>query len=394
MRILVLLVASLLSLPLFAQLSFNQSEIKLVHGLLQEKAPNLSLRQAQERLLENAFLFAQAKLRQPAILHKQSAVGFSSDYHTRRFALVLLKSNFDLPVIPPLDDKSFASYTSKWLLDSLPKYPSDNTYSQQQLTRLARVDLTHLAGAPLTLATLMSEQSMQNRYQLHQGEISLFKSLIAEHRRFNLTMHLLADKLQTQGLSKLRILEIAKAELLRPVMLTYFGVLHSMHGEHSIYVEQLQTKITQQQINDYFRANKNDFRYIDQVRSQAVHFKAKDQATQFYNYAKKHSFKQALNKFKLQDLFTQTQGVVKRQKRSSWTEQLVFSLMPGTLSKPVRTPQGEWLVATTLERHYTYYQANSETVKYQAKIALTDALAKTEYKKLKTKWLRQHKAAL
>ncbi|WP_234401205.1 peptidyl-prolyl cis-trans isomerase [Pseudoalteromonas sp. T1lg23B] len=391
---LVLLVASLFSLPLFAQLNFSQSEIKLVHNVLQEKAPSLSLRQAKERLLENAFLLAQAKRHQPAILHKQSAVGFSSDYHARRFTLVLLKSQFDLPNVPALDDNAFAPYTSLWLLDNLPNYPSNNIYSQQQLAQLERVDLTHLANAPLTLATLMNEQSMQNRYKLHQGEINLFKSLIAEHRRFNLTMQLLADKLQTMGLSKQRLLEIAKAELLRPVMLTYFGVLHSMHGEHSAYVEQLQAKITQQQINDYFKANKNDFRYIAQVHSQAVLFKEKEQASQFYHYAKQHSFEQALSQFKQRDLFAQTDGLVKRKQQNSWAEQLAFSLLPNKLSKPVRTPQGEWLVATTLKRQYSYYQADSETVKYQAKIALTDSLATAEYEKLKKQWFRQHKATL
>ncbi|OHU89315.1 MULTISPECIES: peptidyl-prolyl cis-trans isomerase [Pseudoalteromonas] len=394
MHILVLLLAGLLSLPLFAQHSFSQSEIKLVHKVLQKKQPSLSVKQAKERLFENAFLLAQAKLRQPTILHKQSAIGFSTDYHARRFALVLLKSEFNLPDTLPLDGKSFAPYTTSWLSQNLPDYPSDNTYSEPQLARLERIDLTHLVGAPLTLATLMNEQSMQNRYKLHQGDIDLFKSLIAEHRRFNLTLHSLSDKLQKLGLSKQRLLEIAKAELLRPVMLNYFGVLHSMHGEHSDYVEQLQNKITQQHIDNYFKANKDDFKYIAQVNAQAVLFPDRDMASKFYDYAINYSFSQALTQFKLQDLFAQSQGVVKRQKQNSWAEQLVFSLLPEKLSRPVRTPNGEWLIAVTLKRHYAYYQADSETVKYQAKIALTDNLAKAEYAELRAQWLKQNKAML
>ncbi|NOU52458.1 peptidyl-prolyl cis-trans isomerase [Pseudoalteromonas sp. JBTF-M23] len=394
MPILVLLLASFISLPIFANVTFEKAEVKLVQQILKEKEESITFNQTHSRLLENTFLLEQAKQRNPAILVRQSAVGFSSNFHARRYTLTLLKSQFPLPHIPKLNDKVWQPYSSQWLQTQLPSYPSNNVYTELELMRLAKVDLSHLADGKLTLATLMSEQSMQNRYKLHQGDIELFKSLVAEHRRFNLIMKGLNNKLQAQHLSPNKLINIAKAELLRPTMLTYFGVAHSLHAERSDYLDELQQRITEQAVHGYFAKNKQKFRFIEKVQANAVLFEDKAKAEQFQSYALAHSFDQAVTHFKQVDLFAVDKGLVKRQKNSSWAQQVVFSLQPNQLSKPIRSPQGQWLVAHTKQRFYAYYDKDSETVKYQAKLALTDALAKKAYAELKKHWFEQHNIKL
>ncbi|CAH9064134.1 hypothetical protein PSECIP111951_03056 [Pseudoalteromonas holothuriae] len=394
MRSLVLLLASFLSLPTYANTSFSDTEIKLVHSVLREKDTNITLQQTKYRMVENAFLLEQATQLHPSILKRQSPVGFSSDHHARRYTLSLLKGQFNLPTATKINAKMWQPYSAKWLKSNLPAYPSNNTYTTDQLAKLDKIDLSHLAKKPLTLALLMSEQSMQNRYRLHQGDINLFKSLINEHHRFNLIMQTLSTSLNAQGLSQQKLEHIAKAELLRPVMLSYFGVLHSMHGARSAYVEALQQSITNRQINDYFQANKQSFKYIKKVKANAVFFKSKVQAEQFYKYALKYDFARAVTHFKQNDIFAKTQGIVERQNKSSWAHQVAFSLQPQQLSKPIRTPQGQWFVAQTLSRFYDYYDKESETVKYQAKLALTEVLAKNAYQKHKAKWIKSNNITL
>ncbi|MBD1581467.1 peptidylprolyl isomerase [Pseudoalteromonas sp. S16_S37] len=394
MHILVLLLASLISLPIFAQVTFTQAETKLVHQILKEKDASITLSQTRARLLENAFLFEQAKQHNSTILTRQSAVGFSSDFHARRYTLTLLKNQFALPQVAMLGDKVWHPYSSQWLQTSLPRYPNNNVYAESDLARLDKIDLSHLAAGKLTLATLMSEQSMQNRYKLHQGDIELFKSLVAEHRRFNLIMQQLNDKLNAQGLSQDKLEYIAKAELLRPTMLTYFGVTHSLHGERSDYLDKLQQRITAQAVHNYFEKNKQNFRYIDKVQANAVLFTDKAKAEQFHRYAQAHPFEQAIIHFKQVDLFAAEKGLVTRQKNSSWAQQVAFSLPPNQLSKPIRSPQGQWLVTSTKQRFYAFYDKDSETVKYQAKLALTEVMAKKAYTELKNHWFEQHNIKL
>ncbi|BBN80860.1 hypothetical protein PA25_08450 [Pseudoalteromonas sp. A25] len=388
MRVLLLFLASFICLPTFAQALFNSAEVKLVQQLLKKKNPAITLVQTESRLLENAFLLDQAKQRIPKVLTKQSPVGFSSDYHARRYTLSLLTSQFTLPSIPELDTNAWRSYSSKWLTTHLPSYPSNNTYTQAQLKKLETINLSHLVSGPLTLATLMAEQSMQNRYKLHQGDIALFKTLIGQHRRFNLIIHKLTDKLTAQNLSSKKLKEIAKAELLRPVMLTYFGVAHSLHGERSDYLEAIQIRIEEQAIHRFYENNKHNFKYIQKVQASGALFKDKVKAEQFHKYASDHDFNQALLHFKQVDLFANEKGLVQRQKHNAWTQQVVFSLPTNQLSKPIRSPNGLWFVAQTTRRFYEYYDKDSETVKYQARLALTDAMAKAAYHELKTNWLK------
>ena len=395
MRGIFILLASLFSLPTMAIItSFSESEVALMHTVFSQHQSDFTRHSTQARLNENQYLLAQAHKHQPRLLTRQADVGYATVFHTRRYVLSLLKSHFtdiNLPSAPKID---WSLYTKTALLADLPPYPNDNQYSPMQLTQLESINLAPLTGMPFTLAELMLEQSMQNRYKLHQGDYALFKKLIGDIRQYHHLVTSLATHLTRSGIALKHLNLIAVGELLRSPMLNYFGVQSHMHGERSPYVEVLKRKITHSDITAFYVKNKADFKHKSRVTASGVLFSTSQAATAFKQVAQATSFKKALKQYALKSIFSDTQGKVTRKQNSQWAHQVVFSLKESLLTGPIRSPDGKWLVAQTHHIKFDYYAIDSETVRYQATLALIEDLAQQTYRQNKQAWLKTHKLSL
>lgn len=375
-------------------ISFSESEIALMHSAYAQHQSDFTRQSTKSRLNENQYLLAQANKLQPHLLIRQADVGYATEFHTRRYVLSLLNNHFTDIKFLPAPKIDWSHYTKASLLADLPPYPNDNQYSPMQLTQLETVNLIPLTGMSFTLAQLMLEQSMQNRYKLHQGDYALFKKLVSDIAQYHHLVTSLATHLKHSGISLQHLQLIAQGELLRSPMLNYFGVKSHMHGERSTYVEALKQQITQTDIAAFYKKNKADFKHKQSVTASAVFFSSPQAATEFKQAAQASSFKQALKQYALESLFADTQNKVTRQQNSHWSHQVVFNLKESLLVGPIRSPDGKWLVAQTHHIKFGYYPINSETVRYQATLALIEDLAQQTYRQNKQAWLNTHKLSL
>ncbi|MBQ4847501.1 peptidylprolyl isomerase [Pseudoalteromonas sp. MMG005] len=391
----IIVLVSFLSLPTLAKKqTFSQAEITLMHAIYQQHQPNFDSEDTRNRLSENLFLLSQAKQHQPHLLQRQADVGFSTEFHVRRYVMTLLQNAVPSAVLPTPPAPDWSRYSTWKLSQDLPNYPNNNHYTHAQLQQLTTVDLSFLVGAQLTLADLMLEQSMQNRYKLHQGDYALFQKLITQHRDYHHKVKYLAKRLKQANISLANLNKIATAELIRSPMLSYFGVQSQMHGERSEYVDRLKSQITNKHIANFYLKHKADFKHKSNVIASAVLFESQNKAKNFNTDVKKLGFKNALLQHNKQNLFADTQGKLARHNATQWVHQVVFNLKKAQLTNPIRSPKGKWLIAQTHQINFDYYPKESETVRYQATLALIENMAQQRYQQKKQAWLKATKSSI
>ena len=76
---------------------------------------------------------------------------------------------------------------------------------------------------------------------------------------------------------------------------------------------------------------------------------------------------------------------------SPWLKQLLFTLEVDSLSKPIRGADNHWYVAKVSEKQFEYFPADSETVIYQAKLAIAQSKALDGYQSKLANWLEKAK---
>ena len=194
----VLLLVGWLSLPAFASEHLSPGLVKLVHQLYLAQGREVSTTETRQQLLQNQFLLSQAKQLNPQLLVRQSSVGFSTNYHVDKYLYHALQQWF-----PTLKQTSWQArpllINQAQLQSLLGQYPNDGQYSGAQLSRWQAIPL--VKQAPLTLAQVLKSQSMQNRYQLHQGDIKLLHSIVNQQLKQQQTFTQAKPLLAKQQLS-------------------------------------------------------------------------------------------------------------------------------------------------------------------------------------------------
>ncbi|KAF7783753.1 hypothetical protein PRUB_a3600 [Pseudoalteromonas rubra] len=392
MYYLVLLLAGCLSLPCWASLTqLTKPELALMQSLYQQQDRPLSNTELNKHLLENQFLLATASQLNPELLVRQSSVGFDNDYHIRRLMVTLLTQQF--PTLKSIPKKQItAPFDRAALSELLGTYPADGQYQAKQLTHWANITL--LVVPRVTLSQLISSQSMQNRFRLHQGDTELLSRLLNERAYYADLTAAAAPLLATNGLTLARLETLAKGELLRPPMLAFMGIKAQLHGERSAYLEQIRANISATDIQRYYKRHRDDFKYRHQLSALAVRFDSQDEAKQFYKQAQRKSPLVALKAAKRHNEFAADDAAVltaiTREHTHRWLAQLAFSSQPGKVTTPVRTPTGRWAVVYTEQPLYAYYPQDSETVRYQALESLTTQHAIAVYQSKFKQWQLQN----
>ncbi|QPB82587.1 peptidyl-prolyl cis-trans isomerase [Pseudoalteromonas rubra] len=392
MYYLVLLLAGCLSLPCWASLTqLTKPELALMQSLYQQQDRPLSSAKLNKHLLENQFLLATARQLNPELLVRQSSVGFDNDYHIRRLMVTLLTHQF--PALKSIPKKqTTVPFDTAALSDLLGTYPADGHYQTEQLTHWANITLLEMPR--ITLSQLISSQSMQNRFRLHQGDTELLTRLLNERAHYAELTDAAAPLLATQGLTLTRLETLAKGELLRPPMLAFMGIKAQLHGERSAYLEQIRANISATDIQRYYKRHRDDFKYKHQLSALALRFNSQDEAKLFYKQAQRKSPLAALKAAKRENEFaadgTAALTTITREHTHRWLAQLAFSSQPGKVTAPVRTPSGRWAIVYTERPQYAYYPEDSETVRYQALESLTTEHAITAYQNKFKQWQQQH----
>ncbi|KZN42566.1 hypothetical protein N474_06390 [Pseudoalteromonas luteoviolacea CPMOR-2] len=393
MRCIILFLVGFFSLPCFAALShISKSELELMYSLYQAQDRDISKKELKSRLLENQFLISQAQTRSLPLLNRHSNVGFSNEFHVRRYLLAMLKHK--LPTLGKLPIKNVTlGWNSKKLSSMLGPYPDSGKYSDEQMQRWSQVEL--VKSPKLTLSDVINDQSMQGRFALHNGDTKQLQLAIDEFVRFHaITQH--ANKaLSKSKLSLKRLKLLALGELLRPPMQAYLGIKDELHGERSDYVEAIKDTLSTKEITQFYSMNKKDFKYLDSLLAAALTFTEQQQAQDIFAKAKQTSITSTMEKSDLYNQFsgpTKVQKMVRitRQHTQNWLAQFAFSNQIGHISRPIRMPNGQWALVYTEKPTFKFHPLNSETVRYRASLSLTRKKAISAYERLFADWQKTH----
>ena len=386
MRVLILLVG-LISLPIFAVTTqLSEQEFALLTHSYQQHSPKMSAPQVRSKLLEEQFLLLQAEQSQPHLTTRLSAVGFSTEYHVQRYLIDLIQySQLSIPQ-PTLPNELTTRYNTAWLTKLLGPYPANGQLSAA-ITQTLQNTHIEVGSHILNVYHLYDRLSMQSRFKLHQGDSAYFH---AEMRNYLHYLHV-ADQTATfakHGLSLTHLTDVAIAAIVSPTMRAYLGVGEMMHL-HSPVLETIAAQLTMSQINEFYKNNKEEFRFHSAVNAYGVVFSDHPTALRFHKQATSQGFAAARDAFKQTDIFAVYQNQLTRtDSRNNWLIQSAFNLPEQTLSSVIRTPKGQWLVVQTGDKTESYYPAQSETVRYLATQSLAKQHAVARYQQAKSQWLQ------
>ncbi|MFH6955545.1 hypothetical protein ACHSBP_20780 [Pseudoalteromonas sp. XMcav1-K] len=360
MKFLVLL-STLLACFAHANVQFNNQEIAFMKQFYVKQGEQLTLSQTQQRLETLYFHLALAKQKAPTLLDRVTSVGFSTNYHKKRYMISLLSNENTQVSVPNI------ALTSTKLKQLLGNYPHNGIATTQLLAKL-----TQPLTTSYTLADAYNDASMQARFNLHQGDIKQLTELV------KVEAHYQTVKQQHQNPNiRWPVLEsLSTSQAITPALLNYLGVKASMHNE-SPYLDSLKQQISTPEIAKYYQQNKQQFRYSSEVTAASLIFNSQEAAQAAY---KNNALSQQLNSKK---------AVIKRKTlNNNFVNQAAFNLSTKQGPTLLRTPKEQWVIIQVFDKKYDYYPENSETVVYQAKTSLATTLAKKQYATAKNQWLK------
>jgi len=371
------------SLVMASFTQYSSDEVNFMHRAYLKHKPEITINEVRTRLYENQFLLQQATLKTPAIIKRQSAVGFSTQYHVERY----LKNLFDsqLAIKAQSSQVKLDTYDSQWLKHTLGPYPKNGQYVQSLIKKMQQIDLTPILYDSINLYEFIDTLSMQVRFKLHRGDSELFKSELIKKRQFNIALLKAKPILAKQNIDIEHLYEIAKGDILRPSIQSWLGINTMMHMQSPV-LEKLEKQVNKSEIKAFYQANKSQFKFLSQVKAHGAQFASRTNAVDFRTLADNKSLKQALVISGKQDIYAQYNSELNRKNKSSWVVQLAFTTKENTISAVIRTPRGEWVVIHSYEHQFDYFSPEDETVRYQATKAIAKQKAAQQYENNWLKW--------
>ncbi|WP_273048845.1 peptidylprolyl isomerase [Pseudoalteromonas sp.] len=364
---------------------YTPAEIQLMHQIYQQQNSDISLSQTRYRLYENQFLLSEAQRLMPDKVARLSDVGFTTGYHVERYLNNLFIKQLHLP--PTIEaSNNVKHFTASWLTNTLGEYPANGQYSETQKNTLNLVKLEHFAFPALSVYDFIKPLSMQIRFRLHQGDNQLFQAEIAKKHQYFINLEKATNAFKAKDINIDNLISIAQGDILRPSIQSWLGVKDMMHGQSPI-LEQLEKQVSEQQINQYYQANKSRFKYLYQITAQGAEFKNRTDAVKFKNEVTKSTFKAALKAANMNDIYSKFDNNINREHKKEWVVQLAFTQNENELSEVIRSPAGLWVVVLTNDYEYRYFAATGQTVRYQAikSVALQNA-----HQQYQQKWAAWH----
>ncbi|MCP5160506.1 MAG: peptidyl-prolyl cis-trans isomerase [Hahellaceae bacterium] len=258
---------------------------------------------------------------------------------------------------------------------------------------VAQYRLPNLEPQPISLAEVYRRQNVQGRIKLHQLSTAYLREqilLLVEHK-LTLWWASKYSDLGLHGVDDLKSMVSARyyAQRLRAEM----GVVLDMHDDNPA-LSAVYKEITQQEINQYYEANKEKFKRIDSVVARHIQTKTQQDAENALELLKRGEvFDSVARKLSIAaDAAGAHPGSLPRitheDKSQNWLKSVLYALPPGELSKPIRSPvQAEaavvWEVFMVDERVESYFEADSETVRYLSRKIIAQNKLNSRYEQLK-----------
>ena len=371
---------------------YNDAEVRLMQQVYQQHNANISRKDVRKHMFENQFLLYQAEQRMPELLERQSAVGFSTQYHVERYLMNIFDTQLSLST-SYVKGGNLTQYNAQWLLKVLPSYPADGQYNAEQINKMQRTELRGLFTTAVNLYEFIAPLSMQVRFRLHQGESDLFKTEVIKKQQFEALLLKATPLLLKQGISIAHLEELAKGDILRPSIQSWLGIKDMMHVQSPI-LDSLEQQISDKEIKNYYQANKARFKYLSEVTAYGAAFTEREQAVRFRNTVQASSFTDALYISQQTDIYAKYHNKLTRKNKSNWAVQLAYTLKAEELSAVMRSPEGLWVVIISNNHQYNYFSATDETVRYQAKKAIAIQKAQQRYQQNWLAWQQQNAVKL
>lgn len=359
-----------------------------------------------ENIIENRLIaqFALEKVGEKA-LSDQTLVGYKSSVANEDQLVSILKTSYSPYItesIKLLEGGSLLGTFKKPLL--LTKAELSDvlslkghieyklTHNQEQVARTTRIiqyQFPNQTPMDITLWDIYERTNIQEKIALQKADIVMLKSLI---QRKVSSLYILYW-IQQNSILTAQELEALK-QFIRDNRTTrqyyvYEGSISDVHHDNKGLRRETKN-VTQEEVEQYYRANKEEFRSVVKVKARHLRVDSQKLADKVYKELKEGlNFNVAVIRYSIaEDKLSPIPGnmgwIERKDKTKSWLATLSFiPKQSGTFTAPFMSPvkkgvQAVWEIVFADERVEDYHAADSKTVRYAAaKLIASQKIAQT-----------------
>lgn len=339
----------------------------------EQLAPEMNLEQYRAALLDAWFARALTLQAAPELALRNSQVGYSSQY----LALKLLAGFSADPVVN-------CTLQVPELSQTLDKPNMLGELDAQQQSKAQQLLITGMPALTASLAVATQAESEQvfslwtfYQWQSVQGRARLFnhdQAWFAAELQQICQWQQLSAKRQAQGLDELALLTMAHAVQSRGIWQSYLGVNDDSHHPSPMH-DALSAELSDSQLQVMLSKQPLTLTQTAKVTANGALFSEQAQLA----YLRGLRGSTAPNDWP-------TDGVFTAVTEPDWLHAMVFNLPLG-LTKPLRTPDGQWLVLDIQDIRKQTVAAEAETARYLARQHWVKQQAKQRYEQAKQQWL-------
>ncbi|WP_281646735.1 peptidylprolyl isomerase [Parendozoicomonas sp. Alg238-R29] len=263
-------------------------------------------------------------------------------------------------------------------------HASEEQQQQMKTVNVLQYQFEENAGGSVSLYDLYQSQNIQGKIALTRGDMVFVdkQARLELAERFSLWWLESRSELSPDDVTSLKT--AVSDRVARVAVEKKLGLYNVMHSDNK-GLRQWIEKVTQDEILEYFQANKEDFIRLTAVKGRHIRLDSQEKADAVYKELKDGlAFSDAVKKYSIADDKTLPQpgdlGWLERtSKTPGWLESVAYMQKVGVVSKPVRSPGDTpfWEIVLVDKQKSGFHNPNSETVRYIAgkEIALEKAKA-------------------
>ena len=257
----------------------------------------------------------------------------------------------------------------------------------------------------ITLWDIYRRQNVQGKDILHKADIRFVKTQVQQRLGSLLVLHWMDTH---SGLSTLEIdaiKELVFNKHFKKLYITHQGLVSVLHKDNPRLTE-MAKKVTQKEINVYYKAHKEDYKQINKARGRQIISSSQDDINAAFKAIKAgQAFEEVAKKYSTQKdkkgRVSVDTGWIKRQDtKQPWLKTLLFLQPIGEASRPYRSPQlrgaedVHWRIILTDEKEEDYQAADSGGVTYPVSRILAGRKLTKEFGTLRRRLLGDSKIRL
>jgi hypothetical protein len=225
----------------------------------------------------------------------------------------------------------------------------------------------------ISLWDIYKRQNLQGRFANQNGNIPFLTELVRDYLMERYAFYWAEHKSSLTKNDIDALLHLFSDRLIKQQYLTLKGL--NIDAHHTNHQQTKQSKkITQSEINEYYKANKKDFQIIEKVNASHIRLDSQELADDVYKKLMSgFDFKKAVQLYSTSSKSNDGKlGWIKnKDKHSSWLKGIAFIQQEGIVSKPFRSPQTPqadifWEIILVHKKVIGYQAMDSEGVRYEA----------------------------